>query len=86
MRPGDEASGVPNDAGGIAQLAERLGKCQPTLIVLEATGGYELPVAERFGERAYDIAAHALCENGLSVTGPQLRALAAELATSEGQE
>ena len=34
-----------------------------------------IPVAERFGERAYDIAARSLCENGLTVTGTQLDAL-----------
>jgi hypothetical protein len=44
-----------------------------------------IPMAERFGERAYDIAARALRENGLSVSGSQLRALAAELATAEGR-
>jgi transposase len=42
VRPGKEAWGVSNDAEGIAQLAETLRKYQPTLIVLEATGGYEI--------------------------------------------
>jgi transposase len=35
---------VPNDDAGIAQLLERLKATSPTLIVLEATGGVELPL------------------------------------------
>lgn len=35
---------VPNDDSGIAQLIERLKVTSPTLIVLEATGGIELPL------------------------------------------
>lgn len=35
---------VPNDDSGIAQLLERLKATSPTLVVLEATGGLELPL------------------------------------------
>lgn len=34
-----------NSEGGIARLIERLRQCAPTLVVLEATGGYESLVA-----------------------------------------
>lgn len=47
---------------------------------------YIMPVAERFGERVYDVAANSLRENGVDVTAEQLIALAAELRTPEGQE
>lgn len=36
---------IPNDESGIAQAVERLHTLQPTLIVLEATGGLEVPLA-----------------------------------------
>ena len=44
VRPTSEQWTVSNDADGIAQLINRLQKLQPTLIVLEATGGLEIPV------------------------------------------
>src|SRR5688572_12644518 len=36
---------IPNDENGIAQAVDRLHTLQPTLIVLEATGGFEVPLA-----------------------------------------
>jgi transposase len=36
-----DVSTFSNDAAGIAQLIERIGAMHPTLIALEATGGYE---------------------------------------------
>jgi transposase len=45
LRPTDECWHVNNDESGIAGLVERLGTVQPTLIVLEATGGLEVPAA-----------------------------------------
>ncbi len=39
--PAGERWSVPNDAGGVATLVDRLQAIQPTLIVLEATGGLE---------------------------------------------
>lgn len=35
---------VPNDEGGFAQILERLKANPPTLVVLEATGGLEIPL------------------------------------------
>jgi transposase len=41
VRPSGERWAVPNDAGGVVMLVERLQALHPTLIVLEATGGLE---------------------------------------------
>jgi transposase len=45
VRPGDDAFSVSNDDAGLADLGERLAARRPTLVVLEATGGYEVTVA-----------------------------------------
>ena len=42
MRPNGERWSVTNDERGVATLVERLRALAPQLIVLEATGGYEL--------------------------------------------
>jgi transposase len=44
LRPTGERWAVANDDCGIAALVERLQAVQPTLIVLEATGGYQRAV------------------------------------------
>ena len=44
LRPTGERWAVANDDAGIAALVERLQALQPTLIVLEATGGYQRAV------------------------------------------
>jgi transposase len=41
LRPSGERWAVPNDAGGVVTLVERLQALHPTLMVLEATGGLE---------------------------------------------
>ena len=41
VRPSGERWAVPNDAGGVVTLVDRLQALHPTLIVLEATGGLE---------------------------------------------
>jgi transposase len=41
VRPSGERWAVPNDAGGVVTLVERLQALRPTLMVLEATGGLE---------------------------------------------
>ena len=41
-RPSGERWTVANDERGVRALVERLGVAAPELIVLEATGGYEL--------------------------------------------
>ena len=44
VRPTAETWRAPNDAPGIDALVTRLGALAPTLIVLEATGGYQGPL------------------------------------------
>lgn len=41
LRPSGETGSVPNDDAGVTNLVERLRACEPTLIVCEATGGFE---------------------------------------------
>jgi transposase len=41
IRPSGERWAVPNDASGVTMLVDRVQALQPTLIVLEATGGLE---------------------------------------------
>jgi transposase len=50
LRPTDDRWPVSNDEPGIALLVERLRTIQPVLIVLEATGGLEVPVAGALAE------------------------------------
>lgn len=45
LRPGEEAFRVSHDEPGLRALVERLRSHEPTLVVLEATGGYEITVA-----------------------------------------
>ena len=44
VRPTDDRWVVPNDDAGIRQLMSRLKALGPALVVLEATGGLELPI------------------------------------------
>jgi transposase len=50
LRPTDECWHVSHDEPGIATLVERLKAVQPTLVVLEATGGLEVPVTGALAE------------------------------------
>src|SRR5574341_2220633 len=45
VRPTGETWMSPTDEAGLAALVQRLQPVRPTLIVLEATGGWEIPVA-----------------------------------------
>lgn len=45
LRPTDETFSCAHDETGLAGLVERLQEMSPTLVVLEATGGYHVPVA-----------------------------------------
>jgi Transposase len=56
-RPAGEHWQVPNDPVGIAALLPRLRALQPTLIVLEATGGLELPVVAAIGSAGLPVVA-----------------------------
>ena len=49
IEPSREQWQVANDERGIQQLVERLGQLHPERIVLEATGGYELPALAALG-------------------------------------
>ena len=43
QRPGGERWRVSNDETGVVALVERLKGVRPTLVVLEATGGLQIP-------------------------------------------
>jgi transposase len=45
VRPSEEAFAVSRDGKGLEQLAERLRELSPTLVAVEATGGFEVIVA-----------------------------------------
>ena len=45
IRPTDERVQFRRDEAGLAELVARLQPLGPRLVVLEATGGYEIPVA-----------------------------------------
>jgi transposase len=45
VRPTGESLRVRHDEAGLATLLERLAPLAPTIVILEATGGYEIPVA-----------------------------------------
>ena len=47
---------VPNDDAGIDELLARLEKARPALVVLEATGGFERPVAAALAALGFAVA------------------------------
>lgn len=55
-RPTGERWTVPNDERGVRTLLERLTRDQPELIVLEATGGYELLAVAALGAAGLPVA------------------------------
>lgn len=60
-RPSAESLRVGNDEAGIAGLVERFRSAKPELVVVEATGGYEAPLA----------AALALAGHAVAVVNPR---------------
>jgi transposase len=56
VRPTGEAFRVPHDDAGLATLVDRLRPHPPTLVVLEATGGYEATVAATLAGAALPLA------------------------------
>jgi transposase len=56
VRPSGEAFAVARDSEGLADLTGRLGALAPTLVVLEATGGYEITVAAAVGAAGLPLA------------------------------
>lgn len=57
VRPTGERWGVANDASGVADLVGRLAGLAPTLIVLEATGGLEMPALTALAARGLPVVA-----------------------------
>jgi len=55
VRPSGARWTVTNDASGLAQLQERLQALAPALIVLEATGGYEVAVVAALATAALPV-------------------------------
>ncbi len=55
LRPSAERAAVANNDAGIARLVKRLQAVHPTLIVLEATGGLELPVTSALAAAALPV-------------------------------
>jgi transposase len=56
LRPTTECFTVPNDDAGIDSLIGRLQKAPPALVVVEATGGLEYPVAAALAIAAIPVA------------------------------
>jgi transposase len=54
QRPGGEAWRVTNDERGIADLVARLKALRPTLVLLEATGGMEIPAVAALAAAGLD--------------------------------
>jgi transposase len=56
VRPSDEAFAVARDGEGLAVLVERLGGLAPQIVVVEATGGFEVTVAAALAAAAIPLA------------------------------
>lgn len=56
LRPTDEAFRVPHDAAGVATLLARLRAVPPTIVVLEASGGYEVPLTAALASAGLPVA------------------------------
>src|SRR5271163_2276735 len=56
VRPSGETLRVKNDEEGVLALVAKLLEVQPTLVVLEATGGYEAPVVTAIAVNAIPVA------------------------------
>jgi transposase len=56
VRPTDEAFRVTNDDAGLATLVARLRVLRPMVVVLEASGGYEVPLAAALASASLPVA------------------------------
>lgn len=56
VRPAGGAWGVDNDEAGHGELVRRLAEIGPTLIVLEATGGYQTQVVTALSLKGFEVA------------------------------
>ena len=52
----DDLSRFPNSDRGVADLVQRIGAISPTLVVMEATGGFEFPAAAALGAAGVAVA------------------------------
>jgi len=66
------------------ELLKALESHKRHLVDLTSYLWYIMPVADKFGDRVYDVAADSLTKSGIPATAGQLKALAAELKTPEG--
>ena len=55
VRPTDGRWEVPNDDPGIRQLVSRLKTLEPVMVLLEATGGLELPLVAALAAEAVPV-------------------------------
>jgi transposase len=69
VRPTGEAWQVANDPAGIAELVARLQALRPALIVVEATGGLEVPLTAAVAAAGLAIARHVAATGGPGVAG-----------------
>jgi hypothetical protein len=67
-------------------LLERIEQQQAHIADLTSYMWFVCRVAERFGDRAYEVAAEFLSGKGFDVTPAMLQELGAELLTPEGRE
>lgn len=65
-------------------LLKALAAHKQHLVDLTSYLWYIIPVADKFGDQVYDVAAESLAGSGIPATAGQLKALAAELKTPEG--
>lgn len=56
LRPGDESWQTPNDEAGITQLVKRMKPYPIELIIVEATGGWEVAVVSALAEAGLPVA------------------------------
>jgi transposase len=56
LQPSDESFEVAYDEAGLKLLSERLHRCAPKLIVLEATGGLQVRAAAQLTAAGFDVA------------------------------
>jgi transposase len=56
VRPSGESWSVTNDAQGHRELVRKLGSMSPTLVVIEATGGYQASVVAELGASSIAVA------------------------------
>jgi transposase len=54
--PSGESWSVANDAAGCTELVKKLSETPPTLVVVEATGGYQATIAAELGAAAIAVA------------------------------